>query len=114
MLNNRMILLWIIVIFLFCSFNATFVFAKGGGKGHGSSGSHGWKQGKKKGWNTDVAPGIENKGEDWKPSGLIEGKEIQKENKNVEKRQEKEQEKDRNRERERHGEKKRKVKSSEE
>lgn len=33
----------------------------------------GWDQGKKKGWNSDVPPGIEKKG-DWRPSGLDKAK----------------------------------------
>ncbi len=111
MLKNRLILLWIVVFFLSCSLSATFVFAKGGGKGYGSSSPHGWSQGKKKGWNSDVPPGIEKKDEDWKPSGLTDEKEFQKENEKGEMLQEKEQEKTRERERHRQRERKGKSKS---
>jgi len=92
MLNNRIILLWIVAIFLFYSLSATSVFAKSGGKGHGGGSPHGWSQGKKKGWNSDAPPGVEKKGEDWKPSGLNDEKDLQKENEKVEKQQEKAQE----------------------
>ena len=109
MLKNRMILLWVVVIFLFYCLSATFVFAKGGGKGDGSSSPHGWSQGKKKGWNTDVPPGLEKKGEDLKPSDLTDEKKDQKENQKVEKR--KEQQKDK--EKKRHKEKEQKDKSKE-
>lgn len=88
---------------------ATFVFAKGGGKGHGSGSPHGWSQGKKKAWNSDVPPGIEKKDEDGTPSGLTDEKELQKENEKSEKQQEKEQEKAR--ERKRHREREHKGKS---
>ena len=110
-MKNRMILIWMVVIFLSFNLSATFVFAKGGGKGHGSGSPHGWSQGKKKGWNSDVSPGIEKKDEDSKPSGLTDEKEFQKENENGEKQQEMEQEKAR--ERERHREKERKGESKE-
>ena len=70
-----------------------------------------WRKGKKKGWNSDVPPGIEKKDEDWKPSGLTDEKEFQKENEKGEMLQEKEQEKARERERHRQRERKGKSKS---
>jgi len=113
MLKNRMILLWIVVIFLSWSLNTTFVFAKGGGKGHGTGSPHGWGQGKKKGWDGDAPPGNEKKYEDPKPSGLTREKDIQKGNEEGKKQQEMEQEKTRERERERHRQRERKGESKE-
>ena len=70
MLKTRMIFLWIAVGFLSCCFCATFAFARGGGKGHGSSSLHTWNQGEKKGWETGDPPSFQKKGEGMNPSGL--------------------------------------------
>lgn len=110
-MKNRIILLWIVVIFLGCSLSATLVFARGGGKGHGGGGPHGWSQGEKEGWNSDVPPGTEKKEGDWQPSGLNQEKELQKENEKGEKHQEMEQE--RTRERKRHRKREQKGESGE-
>jgi len=111
MSKTRMILLWIAVVFLSCFLCATFTFAKGGGKGRGSSSPHGWNQGDKKGWETDAPPSFQKKGEGWKPSGLSDEKKIQERDKEAEKLQEGKQEKAR--ERGRHKERHRESKSKE-
>ena len=111
MLKIRMILLWIAVVFLSCCLCATFAFAKGGGKGHGSRSPHGRSQGEKKGWETVAPPSFQKKGEGWKPSGLSDEKKIQERDKEAEKLQEGEQEKAR--ESESHKERHRESKSKE-
>ena len=118
MLNNRIILLWIVVIFLLYSLSVTSVFAKGGGKGHGGGSPHNWNQGKKKGWNSDAPSGVEKKDEDWKPSGLTDEKDLQKEKEKIEKQQEEtekkqEKEQEKARERKRHREREQKGESKE-
>lgn len=56
------------VIVAFILLAGSSALAEGKGKGSGDK-SHGWGKGEKKGWENNVPPGIEKKG-DWMPPGL--------------------------------------------
>ncbi|NVM23948.1 MAG: hypothetical protein HWN68_19490 [Desulfobacterales bacterium] len=64
----------VFVTFLSLLLVGSLAFAQGKGRGRTGGKPPGWEKGEKRGWHTDVPPGIEQKG-DWIPQGL--GKEKQ-------------------------------------
>jgi len=73
-----MIRCWVFVTFLSLLLVSSFAFAQGKGKGRRGGKPPGWEKGEKKGWQTDVPPGIEKKG-GWMPPGLSKEKQCQEE-----------------------------------
>ena len=94
--KKRMILLWIATVFLSFILTATWVPAKGKGKGYSSP--SGWSKGEKKGWETDVPAGLEGKDKAGDPAGLTREKKVKEKKEKTEKQTEKEQNRQMNRE----------------
>ncbi len=68
----------VFVTFLSLLLVSTLAFAQGKGRGRSGGEPPGWEKGEKRGWHTDVPPGIEKKG-DWMPQGLSKEKQGQEE-----------------------------------